>query len=368
MRIDSFDIYHVAMPLIYPWRTAYGEDWEIHSILVRATSGDVEAWSESSPLEAPTYLTEGARAVFHNLVDHFGPRVVGGEYETAEQVNEKLALYKGNSFGKAAIEIAWWALQSKISGEPLHRLLGGETRDVVAGADFGIQDSLDMLLGNIQKAVDAGFPRIKLKAAPGWDYDMLSAVRGAFPDTRFHIDCNGGYSLDDLDLFKKIDAFELEFIEQPLAFDDLLDHAELAKQISTPVCLDESIVGPRQVEQALRIGAAEYINIKPGRVGGLANSVRIHDICQDAGVPVWVGGMLESAVGAAFCIELATLPNFTYPGDLFPSSRFYKEDLGRPENELTEQLMFAPFTDGLPEPDAALLAEYTVESARVVPV
>ena len=159
----------------------------------------------------------------------------------------------------------------------------------------------------------------------------------------------------------------MEFIEQPLAFDDLLDHAELAKQISTPVCLDESIVGPRQVEQALRIGAAEYINIKPGRVGGLANSVRIHDICQDAGVPVWVGGMLESAVGAAFCIELATLPNFTYPGDLFPSSRFYKEDLGRPENELTEQLMFAPFTDGLPEPDAALLAEYTVESARVIP-
>ena len=167
-----------------------------------------------------------------------------------------------------------------------------------------------MLLGNIQKAVDAEFPRIKLKAAPGWDYEMLSAARGAFPDTRFHIDCNGGYSLDDLDLFKKIDAFELEFIEQPLAFDDLLDHAELAKQISTPVCLDESIVGTRQVEQALRIGAAEYINIKPGRVGGLANSVRIHDICQDAGVPVWVGGMLESAVGAAFCIELATLPNF----------------------------------------------------------
>ncbi len=355
------------MPLIYPWRTAYGEDFEIHSVLVKATSGDTAAWSESSPLESPTYLTEGAGTTFRNLVEFFGPRVVGREYETPADVDERLSVFKGNQFAKAALEICWWTLESKKTGTPLHRLLGGEAREVAAGADFGIQDSFDMLLGNIQQAVDAGFPRIKLKAARGWDLEMLKAVRGTFPDIRIHIDCNGGYSLDDLPLFKQIDRLGLEFIEQPLAYNDILDHAELARQIETPVCLDESVTSPRTVEQALGIGACKFVNIKPGRVGGLGNSVRIHDICRDAGVPVWVGGMLESAVGAAFCIELATLPNFTYPGDLFPSSRFYERDLGKPENELTDALTFAPFTDGLPEPDEPLLEEYTVESATVLP-
>ncbi|MCH7594858.1 MAG: o-succinylbenzoate synthase, partial [Chloroflexi bacterium] len=326
MRFDRLDIYHVAMPLIYPWRTSYGEDYEIHAVLVRATSGEHVAWSESSPLYAPTYLTESAGGVFHLVSEIMGPQIVGREFESAEDLNRALSVFKGNTFAKASLEIAWWMLQSEITGTPLHRLLGGETREVVAGADFGIQDSIDMLLGNIQVAVDAGFPRIKLKAAPGWDLEMLKAVRGAFPDTVFHIDCNGGYSLDDLAMFKEIDKIGLAFIEQPLAFDDLLDHAELAKKIETPICLDESAISVRAVEQALRIGAASYINIKPGRVGGLANSVAIHDVCRDAGVPVWIGGMLESALGAAICVELATLPNFTYPGDLFPSSRFYERD------------------------------------------
>ena len=218
-----------------------------------------------------------------------------------------------------------------------------------------------MLLGNIQQAVDSGFPRIKLKVARGWDLEMLEAVRGAFPDVRIHIDCNGGYTLDDSDMFRQMDRFHLEFIEQPLANDDLLDHARLAGMIETPICLDESVTGVRAVEQALRVGACKYVNIKPGRVGGLANSVRIHDVCRDAGVPVWVGGMLESAVGSAICIELATLPNFLYPGDLFPSSRFYSLDLGQPEIELTERHTMTPFTDGLPEPDPELLKRFTVQ-------
>lgn len=367
MKFDRLDVYHVAMPLIYPWRTAYGEDYEIHAVLVKATDGEHVAWSESSPLYAPTYLTESAGGVFYLVSEIMGPQVVGREFESAEDLNRALSAFKGNTFAKAALEIAWWALRSQSTGTPLHRLLGGETREVVAGADFGIQDSIDMLLGNIQTAVDAGFPRIKLKAAPGWDLEMLKAVRGAFPDTVFHIDCNGGYSLDDLPLFKEIDKIGLAFIEQPLAFDDLLDHAELAKQIETPICLDESAISVRAVEQALRIGAATYINIKPGRVGGLANSIAIHDVCRDAGVPVWIGGMLESALGAAICVELATLPNFTYPGDLFPSSRFYERDLSQPDNELTERKTFMPFIDGLPEPDADRLDEYTVRSATVYP-
>ena len=229
MRIDRLDVYYVVMPLIYPWRTAYGEDADIHSVLVKLTSGEHEAWSESTPFFAPTYLNESAGSAFYHVSEVMGPWVVGREYDTAAELDQRLAIFKGNSFAKAAVEIGWWTLQSRITGTPLHRLLGGRTRDVVAGADFGIQDSYDMLLGNIQQAVDAGFPRIKLKAAPGWDLEMLQIVTSTFPDTTFHIDCNSGYTLDDLPFFKAIDGMGLAFIEQPLAYNDLLDHAELAQ-------------------------------------------------------------------------------------------------------------------------------------------
>jgi len=359
MKIDSLEIFHVAMPLIYPWRTAYGVDYDIHSVLVKATSGEHYAWAESTPLEKPSYSPEGAAGVFLNVSEYFAGRVVGREFETAGAVSEALAVFKGNQFAKAALEIAWWTLESKIQQRPLHELLGGTNREVQAGADFGIQDSFDMLLENIQNAVDLGFPRVKLKFGRGWDVDMLEAVRSAFPNEKFHIDCNSGFTLDDLPMFKQIDRFNLEFIEQPLANDDILDHAELARSIETPVCLDESVTGPRVVEQALKVGACKYVNIKPGRVGGLANAVRIHDICRDAGVPVWVGGMLESAVGSAVCVELATLPNFLYPGDLFPSSRFYTRDMAQPEITLTPEQTMQPFENGLPEPDNELLQRFT---------
>ncbi len=366
MLIERLDVYRVDMPLIYPWRTAYGEDYSIQSVLIKASSEDHEAWAEVSPLTAPTYLTEGAGAVFYNISEIFGPHVVGREYNTPEELNERLGVFKGNSFAKGGLELCWWVLKAAETGTPLHRLIGGETREVVAGADFGIQDSIDMLLGNIQQAVDHGFPRVKLKIGRGWDLDMLRAVTSTFPDMTFHIDCNSGYTLDDLDFFKAIDPLGLAFIEQPLGYDDVLDHAELAKQIETPICLDETIISIRRTEQALAIGACKYVNIKPGRVGGLSNSIAIHDICRDAGVPVWMGGMLESALGAAICVELATLPNFTYPGDIFPSSRFYAQDLCEPSIELTPRLTFEPFTQGLPSPDPERLEKQTLAYKAVV--
>ena len=353
------------MPLIYPWRTAYGVDYDVHSVLVKATSGDHVGWAEATPFFAPHYCPESALSVFAHVTEVFGPHVVGREYDTARELTERLEAFKGNSFAKASIEMCWWTLQSGITETPLHRLLGGETREVSAGADFGIQDSIDMLLGNIQTAVDAGFPRIKLKVAKGWDLEMLRAVTGTFPNVTFHIDCNCGYTLDDLPFFKAIDGLGLAFIEQPLSFGDVLDHAELAKQLETPICLDETIYSVKAAEQALRIGACKYINIKPGRSGGFTNSIDIHDMARDAGVPVWVGGMLESAVGAALCVELATLSNFTYPGDLFPSARFYEQDLGEPETELTPRNTFEPYTGRLPEPNPERLAAQTVRSAAV---
>ena len=367
MKIDRLDVYHVAMPLIYPWRTAYGVDYEIHSVLVKATSGEHTAWSEATPFLAPHYSPESALTVYYLVTEVFGPHVVGREYETAGDLLDRLAIFKGNPFAKASLEISWWTLESAMTSTPLHRLLGGETREVIAGADFGIQDSIDMLLGNIQKAVDAGFPRVKLKVAKGWDLDMLRAVHDTFPNTTFHIDCNSGYTLDDLPFFKAIDGLGLAFIEQPLHHTDVLDHAELARQIETPVCLDESITGVKAAEQALQVGACKYINIKPGRSGGLSNCIAIHDLARDEGVPVWVGGMLESALGSSLCVEVATLPNFTYPGDLFPSSRFYVQDLCDPPVEITPRNTFEPFTGRLPKPDPDRLAKQTVRSASVLP-
>ena len=355
------------MPLIYPWRTAYGEDPAIHSVLVKATSGDHTAWSESSPLYAPLYLTESAGSVFYNVTEFLGPHVVGREYESAKEINERIAIFKGNSFAKGAVEMTWWTLQSSLTETPLHQLLGGATREVSAGADFGIQDSIDMLLESVQGAVDAGFPRIKLKVKPGWDLEVLKAVTTTFPRMTFHIDCNSGYTLDDLPFFKAIDGMGLAFIEQPLHYADVLDHAELSRQIETPICLDETIVSVKAAEQAVQVKACEYINIKPGRVGGLHNSIAIHDLARDAGIPVWVGGMLESAVGAAVCVELATLDNFTYPGDLFPSSRFYTQDLADPPLELTPRVTFEPITGGLSEPDPDRLQKATVQYKRISP-
>ena len=270
MRIDRFEVYHVAMPLIYPWRTAYGEDYDIHSVVVRAVSGEYDAWSESSPLRAPTYLTESAASVFHNVTEFFGPHVVGGEYDSADELNERMRVFKGNSFAKAAIEICWWTLQSAITGTPVHRLLGGETREVQAGADFGIQDSYDMLLGNIQQAVDGGFPRIKLKVAPEWDLEMLRTVRDAFPDTTFHIDCNSGYTLDDLPFFEAIDELGLAFIEQPLHYADVLDHAELARRIrdaGVPGRDDRERQGGRAGDQRGRVRVHQHQAGARGRAG-----------------------------------------------------------------------------------------------------
>jgi O-succinylbenzoate synthase len=376
MHIDRIDLFHVAMPLIYPWRTAYGEDAAVHSVLCRMTSGSLVGWGESSPLAAPCYSPEWGGGVFAVLKEWLAPAIVGQTIDSAEDLQRRLAHFKGNPFAKAALDCAWWSLRSQQIGKPLHQLLaesaGCEARsEVPVGADFGVMDQVDELLAAIAPAVEQGFPRVKLKFRPGWDLPMLRAVRKAFPEQVLHIDCNSGYQLSDLPLFREIDELNLAMIEQPLAHDDLLDHATLQAQIRTPVCLDESIVGIRQTEQAIRLKSCRYVNIKPGRVGGLTNAIRIHNLCQAAGIPCWVGGMLESAVGSSHCVALAMLPNFTYPADIFPSSRFYHEDLADELLELTVATGACPGVRPfvrLPEPHPDRLARMTVQRASLVPI
>jgi O-succinylbenzoate synthase len=377
MLINAIEIYHVAMPLLYPWRTAYGEDAAVESVLVRLRAHEgsggreLSAWGESSPLAAPCYSPEWAGGVFAVLRDWLAPAVVGRQVASAADLQRLLVHFKGNHFAKGALDTAWWALEAVRLGRPLHRLLGATRDTCPVGADFGIMDSIDDLLRAIAGAVEARFPRIKLKFRPGWDLPMLAAVRREFPDQVFHIDCNSGYHLSDLDLFRRVDELNLAMIEQPLAHDDLVDHAKLQQAIRTPVCLDESITSLERAAQAIELGSCRYVNIKPGRVGGLTSAVAIHDLCRRSGIPCWVGGMLESAVGSRLCVALAMLDNFTYPADIFPSERFYGDDLGRPELKLT------PGPDGPPhvaasdapgigaEPEGALLHRLSKQKARI---
>lgn len=363
MKIDRIELFHVAMPLIYPWRTAYGEDKEIHSVLCRMSSGSVDGWGESSPLAAPCYSPEWAGGVFATVRDWLAPSLLGQNIQTGERLQQQLQFYKGNPFAKAVLDNAWWNLHSNAADTPLHVALGAHRDKVTVGADFGIMDSIDDLLAAITQAIDRRFPRIKLKFRPGWDIEMLTAVRNHTPDHPVHIDCNSGYRLADRELFQTVDEFGLAMIEQPLQYDDVVDHAKLQRELTTPICLDESIVSLDRTSQAIELGSCRFINIKPGRVGGLTNAVAIHNMCQQAKVPCWVGGMLESAVGSAQCTALAMLDNFTYPADIFPSDRFYREDLADPPLQLTD-IDGVPAVEAYsapPEPVPARLAQLSVQ-------
>ena len=371
MRIDSIEVVHVAMPLIYPWRTAYGEDATVQSVLVRMESQGLAAWSEAAPLAAPQYLPEWAGGVFACIRDWLAPILVGEEIDSGEELQARLSFVKGNSFAKGGLDSAWWVLEAMRRETPLYRLLGGRRSQVDVGADFGIMDSVDDLLEAIGRGVEAGFKRTKLKYGPGWDLPVLKEVRKNFPDHTFHIDCNSGYRLSDLEMFREIDQLGLAMIEQPLQYDDLADHARLQKELRTPVCLDESVTSPDKARKAIEMGSCQIVNIKTCRVGGLTPALEIHDRCRQAGIPCWIGSMLESAVGARVNLALATLENFTYPADLFPTSRFYRKDLARPEVFLDqgpsgEPVMSLSEEPGHgTEPDPAMLEECTVARATI---
>jgi len=365
LKIDAIDVYWMKLPLAFVWKTSYADQSVTDTILVRIEGGGHEAWGESCPPFIPAYSAEHTPAVFHTLREHMVPRIIGQDIETAQDLLDRLAFIKGNQFARAALDIAWWVLDANRRGLPLHRALGGTADRVAVGADFGIQDSLDLLMEKIQGAIDAGFPRVKLKFRPGWDLFMVEAVRSTFPDFTFHIDCNAAYTPADTELFRTLDRFRLAMIEQPLADDgmSLVNHADLQQRIETPVCLDESAQSLAHVQAAIRLKSCRVVNIKMARVGGLTESREIAALCARHGIPCWVGGMLESAIGGAICAELATLPNFTYAGDIFPSLYFYTNDLGKPEIVLSGRgEVSTSRVPGIAQaPDPELLTRWTAE-------
>ena len=366
-RIEGVDIYRVRMPLVSPFNTAFGNTTEIESVFLRIYNGQDYGWGESAPWEFPCYSPESAAGVFVHLKKFLVPHILGKSYESAEQLQAELSCFKGNSFAKAAIDLAWWDLQSKKMGQPLWKLIGGVNEVVEVGADFGAMETIDDLLQEIGQAADNGYKRIKLKYRPGWELDMVSSVRIAFPNTVFHVDCNSAYTLRDLEMFKELDQYDLAMIEQPLMHDDLVDHAQLQSELTTPICLDESITSPYKARQAIEMGACKVINIKPGRVGGITPAIKIHDCCLANKIPCWIGGMLESALGASFCVALASLPGIGYPNDIFPSKRFYDEDLSKPEIVLTgPSVISLPQSTGVgAEPDTDLLEINSIENFSV---
>lgn len=367
MKIEAIDIYRVAMPLIYPFRTGMGDASVIESVLVKMTSAGVEGWGEATPWATPNYSPEWAAGVYILARDFLAPRLIGEDLGSGEQLQEKLAAFKGNPFAKASLDLAWWDLEARWQQKPLWKLLGGLSDTVEVGADFGVMETLGALLRAIEGALQEGFKRVKLKFRPGWELDMVRAVRKAFPDTVFHVDCNSAYTLCDAALFEALDDFDLAMLEQPLNHDDLLDHATLQKRIRTPICLDESITSPEKARKAIEIGACRWINIKPGRVGGVTQALKILRIAEQGGISCWIGGMLESAVGGSHCVALATLSNIKYPSDIFPSRRLFKEDLGRPEAELCGPSQIRAFAGpGIGcAPDPKQLAAQTVERCHL---
>lgn len=330
MLIEAVELVRVAMPLVYPFRTAFGNDETIESVFVRLRSGGVDGWGEAASWRYPAYSPECAGTQFVMCRDYMAPLLLGADIASGQELQERLAAIKGNYFAKAGFDLAWWDLHARLRGLPLWKAVGGRNPVVSAGADFGIMESVQALCDCIQQANASGYKRIKLKYRPGWDLHMLRTVRQRFPDTTMHIDCNSAYTIADLDMFKEIDTLGLAMIEQPLAHDDLIDHAVLQAKLDTPICLDETITSVDKARKAIRTEACRWINIKPGRVGGVTNALAIHDLAMEAGVPCWIGGMLESAVGARHCLALATLPNIKYPSDIFPSDRFYVKDLATP--------------------------------------
>jgi O-succinylbenzoate synthase len=335
VRIDRLQLRLIRLPLVAFFETSFGRVYDRTFILVTLSGGGIDGLGECVADVDPYYSPETNVTAWHIIRDFLAPLVLGRTFQDPREVYPALARVRGHNMAKAAVEMAAWHLFAATRGVPLSRLLGGVRTDIASGVSIGIQDSLDQLAGKIRTALDAGYRRIKIKIKPGWDLAAVEMVRGRFGAIPLMVDANAAYTLQDAPRLAALDGFDLMMIEQPLGDDDLRDHAALQRQIRTALCLDESIHSVAAAEQAIALGACRIVNIKPGRLGGHAMSIRVHDVCAAHGVPVWHGGMLESGIGRAHNIHLASLPNFSLPGDIAASRRYFVPDLIEPPIEIS---------------------------------
>lgn len=319
------------MPLVHFFETSFGRTYSREMIVVEVVSGGVSGWGEVTCGEHPYYNEEWTESAWLLLKNYIVPAALGQTFESAAASGSPSAGIRGHYMARGGFEAACWDLEARLRGVPLWKHIGGGARrEIPCGVSIGIQDSLPQLVEKVGRELDAGYQRIKIKVKPGWDVNAVEAVRRAFPDVLLMADANSAYRLSDAGRLKALDDFSLMMIEQPLAHDEIIDHAKLQESLKTPICLDECIRSAHHAEQAIRMGACRIINIKLGRVGGFTGAKAVHDVCQRHGIPVWCGGMLEAGIGRAHNVALASLPNFTLPGDVSASSRYWKRDIVEP--------------------------------------
>ena len=334
MKIDGLELRLLKLPLVHFFETSFGRIDDKHFIIVRVESDGVSGYGECVAEKDPYYSSETNDTVWHIIAEFIAPRLLGADFEHPRDVFAALKAIRGHNMAKAAVEMAMWDLFARQRGEPLARVLGGTRDRIASGVSVGIQPTLDDLVAKVEHELAAGYQRIKIKIKPGWDVRPVERLRERFGAIPMMVDANAAYQPDDAAHLAELDAFGLMMIEQPLDYDDVAEHAALQRRLKTPICLDESIKTVGIAREAIAAGACRIINIKPGRVGGFAESIRLHDLCAANGIPVWHGGMLESGIGRAANIHLSTLPNFSLPGDVAASRRYFDPDLIEPPIEV----------------------------------
>lgn len=366
MRLTEVTLRHLKMRMKAPFATSFGSFQDKEFILLEAKDeqGNI-GWGESVAFDTPWYNEETFKTNWHMLEDYLIPALLNKEIEHPDEVSALFSAYRKNNMAKSTVEGAVWDIFAKRQGITLAEALGGKNDKIEVGISIGIQETVEDLMQLIERYVAEGYKRMKIKIKPGWDVDVIRQVRERFPNIPLMADANSAYRLTDIDHLKQLDDFNLMMIEQPLASDDIVDHAKLQRELKTPVCLDESIHSLEDTRKALELGSCKIINIKIGRVGGLTEAKKIHDYCMERDIPVWCGGMLESGIGRAHNVALTTLDNFILPGDTAGSSRYWEKDIITPEVVVNDGYIYIPEEPGIGyQPDRETIKQFTVNEKR----
>src|SRR3954468_16088790 len=331
MHIESVTLRELHMPLVHFFETSFGRTTQRRVMLVEVQLDGITAWGECVAGEHPYYSEESIETAWYVIQAELAPALVGRRIDSGRDVPAVLQRIRGHRMAKAALENALWDAEAQAKKIPLWKLLGGTRSEIACGVSIGIQDSPEQLLDKIAAELAAGYQRIKVKCKPGWDIQIFHRIRERWPEILLSCDANSAYTLSDIEHLKQFDRFNLLMIEQPLWNDDFYFHAKLQKQLKTRICLDEGIHHARSARAAIELGACGIINVKVGRVGGFSEAIAVHNVAQENHIPVWCGGMLESGIGRAHNVALSTLPNFSLPGDVSASKRYWKEDIIEPE-------------------------------------
>lgn len=366
MKVNEVILYKVRMRMRNPFTTSFGTEQDRLFLLVEVKNQEgLSGWGECVASERPLYSEEFTQSCWSMLEKFLIPLVLNEELEHPDDLQEKFNVYKRNNMAKSALEGAVWDLFAKSNGKSLASILGGTKSAIEAGISLGIEENIDNLLESIKRKTDEGYKRIKVKIKPGKDLEVLREIRKNYPDIPLMADANSAYTLDDVNLLREMDQFNLMMIEQPLTAGDLIDHAKLQTAIQTPICLDESIHSYENARQAIELGSGKIINMKIGRVGGLTQAKKIHDLCQKENIPLWCGGMLESGIGRAHNIAVTSLANFIFPGDTASSSRYWEKDIIEPEVVVETGVLLIPDKPGIGyEVNREEVKKNTIESRR----